>query len=356
MRLPCLGHAKGQQGEGAVSATRGTAWSAERVTLDEVAKAAGVSTATISRAINFPDRVAKPTLERVQAALAKTGYVPNLLAGGLASNRSRVVAFLLPSIPILMFHQTFQSLTERLAKSRYQAVLGLTGRTTDEYGETINQILSWRPQGMVMIGTPISPETRRQIQASGCPVVETWDLPDDPIDMVVGFSNETVGYEIGKYAFRKGYRRPFVVSAAGVRGLRRRFGLSRAFVEAGLDEPPYATFHFPTKLGEARQALAQHLDGGNRPDVVICSSDAAAHGAIIELHSRNIRIPDEIAVIGFGDFDFAEYTSPSITTVRVDGWKIGEVSAAMLLDRIEGKMPESNVVDVGFELIERESG
>jgi len=327
----------------------------DKVTLNDVARSAGVSTATVSRAINTPERVAKATLERVQAALAETGYVPNLLAGGLASSRSRMVAFLLPSIPILMFHRTFQALTNKLAENRYQALLGLTGRTPQEYSDTVNQVLSWRPQGLVMIGTSVSPETRRQILSSGCPVVEIWDLPDDPIDMVVGFSNEAVGLAIGRYAIAKGYRRPFVVAAAGMRGLRRRFGLTRAFVEAGLDEPRSASFHFPTKLGEARQALAEHLDAGGRPDIVICSSDAAAHGAIIELHTRGIRIPDDIAVTGFGDFDFAEHTVPTLTTVRIDGDRIGELSATMLLDRIAGKPPANKVIDIGFELIARES-
>jgi len=324
-------------------------------TLAEVADLAGVSSATVSRYINSPERVAGPTAERVRDAIAQTGYVPNLLAGGLASNRSRLVAALAPSFSQSIFSTTIQAMTDELSAAGYHVFLGLIGLRNEHIGPVLDSVLGRRPDGLILTGAALTPELRRRLLTSGPPVIETWDLPADPLDMAVGFSHEAVGRAVAAYALERGYKRPFLVSADGVRSGARRKGFIDAFMEHRRPAPPFAVFDVPITFGQGRQALAEFLDGGGQADVVVCSSDWTAHGVIAEAHVRGLRVPEDLAVIGFGDLEFAADLSPALTTVQIDGSAIGRQAAAFLLQRTQGLMPEARVVDVGFNLIRRAS-
>ena len=140
-------------------------------------------------------------------AIARIGYVPNLLAGGLASTRSRLVAAVVPTIAGPVFLETVQSLTESLAERGYQLMLGQSGYSGSREDALLEAIIGRRPDGIVLTGIMHSAEGRRRLLASGIPVVETWDLTADPIDMVVGFSNRDAGRAIARYLLDKGHRR-----------------------------------------------------------------------------------------------------------------------------------------------------
>lgn len=159
------------------------------ITLGDVARLAGVSPITASRALNTPDQVAPDKLARVREAVARTGYVPNRLAGGLASARSRLVAAVVPTIAGPVFMEMVQSLTSALADAGYQLMLGQSGYTESREDALLEAIIGRRPDGIVLTGIMHSPEGRRRLLASGIPVVETWDLTPTPIDMLVGFSH-----------------------------------------------------------------------------------------------------------------------------------------------------------------------
>ncbi len=326
--------------------------STNSVTLHDVAKIAGVSAITVSRVVNHPELVAPETVKDVQRVIARTGYVPNLLAGGLASRRSRLVAAIVPTIANSIFIEMIQSLTDTLWASRYQVVLGLAGYSERE-DALVTAILSRRPDALFVVGVSHSPESRRRILAARIPVVEAWDLTTAPLDMVVGFSHEKVGAAIADHLAAKGYRRVASIWTDDERAMRRRAGFLAGLARRGLEEAGAHTVRPPTTLRTGRQGLAALLDRNVRFDAVACSSDAIAHGALCEAQARGIAVPERLGIIGFGDLDFAADTVPALSTVRIDRTAIGRIAAEALLARIESGQPPGKVIDVGFEVIAR---
>jgi LacI family gluconate utilization system Gnt-I transcriptional repressor len=219
----------------------------------------------------------------------------------------------------------------------------------------IDAIVGRRPDGIVLTGIMRSAEGRRRLLASGIPVVETWDLTPTPVDMLVGFSHEQVGADIAKFLHRKGYRRPAVITGDDQRANLRRRGFEQAWQALGGAPPAVRSVAAPTTLGSGRAACADLLASHPGIDVAVCSSDALAHGVITEAQSRGLRVPQDIAAMGFGDLAFARHAFPAISTVRIDGTAIGRQAARFIIDRAEGRAVEPKIVDLGFSLIERES-
>ncbi len=293
------------------------------------------------------------TLRRVREAIERTGYIPNMLAGGLASTRSRLVAALVPTIAGPVFLETIQALTEALAESGYQLMLGQSGYAHSREDALLDAIIGRRPDGIVLTGIMRSPEGRRRLLAAGIPVVETWDLTPTPIDMLVGFSHEEVGGAVAEYLHGHGRRRPAIVTADDPRAGLRRASFILAARRLGMAEVPVCTVPAPSTLGHGRTGLADLL--ARRPDVdaVFCSSDVLALGAITEAQARGIPVPGRLAVFGFGDFGFAADTHPALTTVRIDGTAIGRQAARFIVDRAAGRPVAESVVDIGFSIVER---
>jgi LacI family gluconate utilization system Gnt-I transcriptional repressor len=325
------------------------------VTLSDVAKLSGVSSITVSRALNTPARVSAQTLARVREAVASTGYVPNLLAGGLASNRSRLVAALIPTIAGSVFLETVQALTDTLAAGGLQLMLGQSGYTGAREDALIDAIVGRRPDGIVLTGIMHSPEGRRRLVASGIPVVETWDLTTTPIDMVVGFSHEDVGRQAAAFLHGRGYRRPAILTADDPRAGRRRAGFEARLRELGVADVPACVVPAPSTLGNGRAGLRQLLAARPRVDAVFCSSDVLAQGVIAQAQAQGLKVPQQLAVMGFGNQGFATDLHPALTTVHVDGIAIGEQAARFIIERNEGRDTGPRIRDIGFSIIERAS-
>ncbi len=326
-------------------------------TLIDVAKVAGVSPITVSRALHRPEVVSKAAREKVMAAVREVGYVSNMLAGSLASNKSRLVAILLPTIANSIFADTVQSLMDRLTAAGYQTLLGLTGYSAEQEEKLIEALLGRRPDGIVLTGTLHTEASRRRLAQSGIPVVESWDLSDDPLDMLVGFSHEAVGEAIARHLLGKGYQRFAVVSLGDPRGLRRCNSLVAELGRHGCYDIPTQILTPPATLEVGRTGLRQLLEDGQQPQVVVCSSDTIAQGVLAEAASRGLRVPEDLAVMGFGDLSSAANVHPPLSTVRVDGTRIGEQIAQALLERF--RYPDGRAepvrVDTGFALIDRQS-
>ena len=325
------------------------------ITLDDVSKLAGVSAITVSRALNTPAMVSPETLERVREAVARTGYVPNLMAGGLASNRSRLVAALVPTIAGPVFLETIQALTESLAEAGCQLMLGQSGYTGAREDALIDAIIGRRPDGIVLTGIMHSAHGRQRLLASSIPVVETWDLTPTPIDMLVGFSHEKAGAAVADYLFERGYRHPGLVTADDHRATMRRTGFVNRLRELGIAEVPVVDTLPPTTLAAGREGLLQMRAEHPKTDVVFCSSDALAHGVITEAQASGLVVPRDIAVMGFGNLGFAAHTHPALSTVHIDGTAIGRQAARFILDRVEGLDTGPRIRDIGFSLINRAS-
>jgi LacI family gluconate utilization system Gnt-I transcriptional repressor len=323
-------------------------------TLEDVARTAGLSSMTVSRALNTPQLVRPKTVEKVLAAVRATGYIPNALAGGLASRRSKLIAVVVPQINNSMFVDTIQTISDELAERGYHMLLCVAGYTQENEAELVATLLSRRPDGIVLTGIHHSTELKRVILNASVPVVEIWDLTPTPLDMLVGFSHEKVGEATAEYLVRKGYRRPGLLWTVDNRAALRRSGLTDALARCGIVAPPAVDVALPARFVSGRQGLSDLMKTGEF-DVIVCSSDTLAQGAIVEAQSRGLRVPEDLAVIGFGDLDFAGDTWPSITTVSVDRHAIGLRAATLLADRIEGLATQDAVVDIGFHFVERES-
>lgn len=320
-------------------------------TLHDVAREAGVSLITASRALGNPALVSDKTIERVKKAVATTGYIPNLLAGGLKSRRSMTVAGLVPSISVAQFLPTVEALTGALAAAGYQLILGQAGYDHSREEALLNTMISRRPDGIVVTGLVHSPTARERLSRLGIPVVETWDLSDRPIDMLVGFSHVKVGSAVAGCFLSRGWQRFAIATGDDHRAMLRRDG----FLATVGREVPTALVPAPSSLALGRRALAELLQQTAALDAVFCSSDALAQGVMIEAQARGLRVPDDLAVCGFGDADFAAHLQPSLSTVHVDGAAIGRHAARLIIDRCRGETITQCVVDVGFRIIERQS-
>lgn len=310
---------------------------------------------SVSRVINQPETVSPDVRRVVQAAIDELGYVPNLLAGALASSRTRLVAAIVPTLAHMMFASTAQIVTDRLAAAGYQVLLGLSGYPeTVREEELIRAMLSRRPDALYLTGTLHAPTTRKQLRSAGVPVIETWDLSRKPIDMAVGFSHAAVGEAVAHYLVAKGHQRFAVITANDERAIMRRDGFAATVVKAGAERPTVVMTPAPTNVSMGREEVGRLIDAGFR-GAIFCSSDALSLGIVTEMRERGLETPKDIAVVGFGDFDYAANTSPRLSSVMVDRPRIANLSADMLLARLAGRPVTPKVVDVGFRIIERET-
>jgi LacI family transcriptional regulator, gluconate utilization system Gnt-I transcriptional repressor len=320
-------------------------------TLHDVAREAGVSLITASRALSNPAVVSQPTIERVRAAVLKTGYIPNLLAGSLKSKRSMTIAALVPVISVPQFLPTVQALQQALDAQGYQLILGQSGYDHSREEQLIDTLMGRRPDGIVVAGLLHSVRVREKLRALRIPIVETWDMSERPVDMLVGFSHLKAGSAVAGFFLAKGWQRVGIATADDHRALQRRDGFL-AVMGRGV---PVATVPAPSNLALGRRALAELLQRDPQLRAVCCSSDGLAQGVLVEAAARGLRVPQDLAVCGFGDADFAAHLHPSLSTVQVDGAEIGRLAAQLVIDRCAGRQIAQPVVDVGFRIVERES-
>ncbi len=325
------------------------------ITVTDVARLAGVSAMTVSRVINHPDKVPAATVARVQAAIDESGYVPNRAAGGLRSSRSRLVAAVVPTLTGSIFLQTIESLTARLAASGYQLMVGQSGYGQDREDTLISDIIGRRPDGIVLTGVLHTPLARRRLAAAGVPVIETWDLTPQPIDIAIGFSHEDVGAQVCRFLHGKGRTRLAVVGGDDPRAQRRARAFADAAVSLGLKAPVMQSVPAPATLADGRRVAGELLAREKKIDGIFCSSDLFAMGVILQARALGIDAPGQLSVVGFGDLAFAADLEPALTTVRVDGTHIGQLAADCIIDREAHEAHHGRAVDLGFQIMQRAS-
>lgn len=327
------------------------------ITLKDVANVAGLSPITISRALNNPELVKAATLDKVKKAIDATGYIPNLLAGSLASNRSKLIAAATPQINNTMFVDILQALSGQLSDRGYHMLICMTGYSLETEEAFISTILSRRPDGIVLTGIEHTQALRKKLLSANIPIMETWDYTPTPLDMLVGFSHEKIGQHIAQYLLNQGYKKFALVWADDKRAQLRKKAILDTLQNADIDIvniPTYDTVT-PASFSEGRNGLANLLEKHHKFEVVICSSDILAQGVISEATARGITIPKQLAIMGFGDLSFAQYNTPAISTVSIDRLNLGKTAANMLVDTLEGKEIPQKIIDIGFRLEERET-
>jgi LacI family gluconate utilization system Gnt-I transcriptional repressor len=306
---------------------------ARGVKITDVAVAAGVAPMTVSRVINTPERVAAGTAARVRAAIAELGYVPNLLAGGLSSRRSRMIAAIVPTIAHPMFTALVGSFTEALRDAGYQVMLSLSGYASGREDALVRALLGRRPEGLLLTGTEHAAATRQMVAEAAIPVVEIFDA-GAPIDMLVGFDHAEIGAAVAEYFLAKGHRRFATFAAGDPRALARRHGFARRVERDGGTLIGDRVVPAPSTITAGRDALRAILPALGERTALFCSSDLLAFGAIVEARAQGLGVPQLLAVCGFGDFELGAANDPPFTTVTVEAARIGEHAAAMLLARL----------------------
>ncbi|MEQ8815812.1 MAG: LacI family DNA-binding transcriptional regulator [Thalassobaculum sp.] len=338
------------------------------VTMQDVARTAGVSTITVSRVLRTPEKVRAATRDRVQAAVRDLGYVPDQVAGSLSSRESRLVAALVSTLSGSIFASTVDGLARSLREADHQLLLGTTEYSTASEQALIATALSRRPDGIVLTSGEHTPAARAMLVGAGIPVVEVWELPEDPVDMAVGFSNFEAGRAMTRHLHAVGRQRIGFVggsrpAAAGGdegategdrRGRLRRQGYAAALAELGLGEPRVVPDPAGGSMVErGARDLAALLERWPDTDAVFCSSDSVALGALSEARRRGIAVPDRLAVAGFGDFEFAGDSGLGLTTVSIPGHAIGAEAGRLLLAAKRGEKPTARILDLGFAIIRR---
>lgn len=329
--------------------------------MSDVARLAGVSTMTVSRALRPGTSVSEETRGLIQCAADQLGYVVNSAAAGLSSGRTGFVAVLIPSINNANFADSLRGLTEKLRDSRLQILLGYTDYDMKREEQIIEQFLSREPEAIVVTGGSHTERCRRLLSRSQVPVVEMWDLPPSPIDRVVGFSNAETSKIMVRHLYDQGYRKIGYIGGdthRDTRGLDRRHGFVEAAKTLGLQDTRLVAVGVPPiTMREGAKAMRRLLREWPDTEAVMCVSDLSAFGVLSECRRAGLAVPDDIAVTGFGDYDLAEFTAPTLTTVNVNAEKIGALAAELILQQLDFiKRPEDlRGIEVEPRLVVRES-
>ncbi|HKS12537.1 MAG TPA: LacI family DNA-binding transcriptional regulator [Pseudomonas sp.] len=332
---------------------------AGRVTLNEVAREAGVSAISVSRYFNQPEQVSPPLRERIQAAVEALGYVPNLVAGGLASARGRIVGMVIPNISGPIFAQTIQAFSDTLSRHGYQLLLASSYFDEAQEESAVRAFLGWSPAALVVTSHFHSPGTEKMLAEADVPVVEIWDYQPARSPLQVGFLHHEVGVQAARYLLDKGHQRiAFVQNSApgDLSALERRDGYSQALHEAGLQPWVFVPSPDAAPFEAGKQAMQALLGHEPRPQAVIFANDNLAAGALLAGQRAGLKLPEDMAIVGFGDYPFADMLIPSLTTLRPPSREIGEVAARRVLEclgAVEGEAQRLNLL--GCELVVRES-
>jgi LacI family gluconate utilization system Gnt-I transcriptional repressor len=324
------------------------------VRLAEVARRAGVSVITASRALRLPGLVAEETRARVQAAAAELGYVPNLVAGALASARSRNVALLLPTIASSIFASTVNGLSDTLEAQGYAIVMAQSGYDAVREQRALAALLGRRPEALVMVGQPATEAARAMLAAGsrqGAIVIETWDLPKHPIGAVVGFDNVAAGAAVAAHLIAAGRSRLAFVGGGDPRAEARFQGFADQARSLGRPAPARITLPAPAAMDDACAASGTPVLAG--ADAVFAATDVHAVALLGAFRRSGRRVPGDVAVVGLGDLDIGRHADPPLSTVAIDGALIGRQAAELILS---GAVATDRVIDVGFALRVRGSG
>jgi LacI family gluconate utilization system Gnt-I transcriptional repressor len=326
------------------------------VKITDVAAAAGVAPMTVSRVINTPDRVSPKTTARVREAIDRLGYVPNLIAGGLSSRKSRMVAAIVPTIAHPMFASVVQSFSDCMRHAGYQVMLSICGYEDNDDEGLFRALLGRRPDALLITGSGYSPTALQMLIEARIPVVEIWDISSRPIDMLIGFDHADVGAQVAAFFLAKGHHRFAVLTARDSRALSRARGFTEAAAKAGgtivFDQqtPP------PSTIAAGRDGLRALLPLLDHRCAVFCSSDLMAFGVVTEARVQGVPVPEHLAVCGFGNLELSAMNEPSITSVSLEGAGTGRTAAAFLLRRLTGEAPrDADRVQVPFNIVERAS-
>lgn len=328
-----------------------------RVRMEEVAKVAGVSLATVSRALRTPDAVSPKLRARIEEASQRLGYAPNPIAGSLAGARTPLIGVIVPSLTNSFFAGTLDQMTTLFEAKGYQLMIGQHGYDAEREERIVAAFASWNPAALVVTGRIHSRVTLTALSAANCPVVEMWDHGERPLDSGIGFSNRAAGELAARVFAEQGVKRPAFVGAIldkDDRARARSDGFREEFQRRTGTEPLIVRVD-NRELGEGGAALKTVLAQQPDTDAIAFSGDMLAVGAMFEAARMGLSIPGDLRILGYGDLDIARHTNPALTTIRPPHKEIGQAVVAHVLDRLEKPQTESVNLDLGVKLVLRKT-
>lgn len=311
----------------------------------DVAKRAGVSRMTVSRALRAGTTISPETRAKIVAAADALGYVTDATASGFATGRSGFVAMTIPSIDNANFAATVRGVTEELRAVDLQLLVGCTNYDIDEEERLIEGMLSRRPDAVIVTGGVHTDRCRRLLSAYDAPIVETWDLPQEPLGHVVGFSNYDGGALMADHLYATGRRKlGFIGGAPSVdtRGADRRRGFLARLAALGLETHRVVTDVHPKMIiAEGARAFDTLISAWPDTEAVMCMADPAAFGALSAAKRRGLSTPGAIAIAGFGAYDIGAYADPQITTIDTAPAEIGRRAAAVIWESLNQPLTDA---------------
>jgi LacI family gluconate utilization system Gnt-I transcriptional repressor len=327
-------------------------------TMADIARKTGVSPMTVSRAFKSGSMINKDTRDAILKAAEDLGYVFDSTASNLRSQKTDFIAVTIPSINNANFADTVGGLSETLSAHGFQILLGYTNYDTEEEERLIEQLLRRKPQAIVVTGGKHTPRARKLLENANVPVIETWDVPAEPIGHFVGFSNANAVRAMVDHFVAVGYTRIAFIggdASRDTRGSDRRLGFIAALRDHGLDASRLIHGGVPPiSMREGANAMARLLAEYPDTEAVICVSDLSAFGALTECQRRGVAVPGRIAIGGFGDYEIGGISVPALTTINARARQIGERTGQLILDLLQDRQDVSDIT-IEPELIVRES-
>ncbi|MFS4579989.1 LacI family DNA-binding transcriptional regulator [Phaeobacter sp. C3_T13_0] len=327
-----------------------------RPTMGDVADKAGVSQMTVSRVMNGKGYISKEVHDRVKSAAEEIGYVQNRLARGLRSEKTPLIAVVLPTLGNSVFNDVLSGITDALTHEGCRPVFGVTEYLQAKEDALVRDLLSWRPSGIILAGLEHSDGTRKAIAAADVRVAEIMDIDGAPISVAIGLSQTAAGEATAKHMLDKGHRR-FVYagshSGCDLRAGKRLEGFRRTLREAGATLLSEDISDKPSSMMEGRRMTSDILSRPDRPDAIYYSNDDLATGGIMHCLSEDIRMPDDIALAGFNGLPYLDALPVRLTTIETPRYEMGR-QAGKFISRPSEENSEScaRAIDLGFKLSE----
>ena len=329
------------------------------VGIRDVAQRAGVSIATVSRALNNPATVKADLRARIDAAAQDLGYIPDAAARALSSRRTRTIGAVIPTVDNAMFARGVEALQRYLSLKDYLLLLATSGYDPEVEHRQAQNMIARGVDGLILRGDVHSEGLRRLLATQRIPFVNVGVYHPDRASPCVGADNEAAAYRACQHLLGLGHRRIGMVAALSMnndRASARVQGVRRALAEAGLALDPRWTVEVPYRLDDARQAARTLLPGSpaDRPTALVCGNDVIAYGVLLEAERRGLNVPRDLSVMGFDDLEWSRHLRPSLTTMHLPTDEVWTRAGEYLVHTL-ASLPTTTHYEVEASLVVRES-
>lgn len=304
---------------------------------------AGVSTATVSRCLNTPDRVVEKTRLRVLKVIDEIGYSPNFSARALAAKRTHTIGAIIPTMENAIFARGIQSFQEALDEEGYTLLVASSSYLPELEDRQIRTLLARGADALLLIGFQRDPDVYRFLESRNIPVVVSWAYREGFELPSVGFDNRRSMNVLARQVFELGHRRAAIISAPRADNDRaddRARGVLDVANERGLSAESIPIIETPYSIENGARAMRTLLERDPRPTVVFCGNDVLAVGALQTARTMGLRVPQDVSITGFDDIELASIVEPGLTTVHVPHRMMGREAAHTIIDLLEGREVE----------------